>query len=55
LKTSPKAWAFFQSLPPRERRNFVVWIHMAKRPETREKRIRESICLLTAGRKLGLK
>jgi uncharacterized protein YdeI (YjbR/CyaY-like superfamily) len=32
-----------------------VWIHTAKRPETREKRIRESIELLAAGKKLGLK
>ena len=55
LATHAKAWAFFRGLPPRERRNFVVWIHMAKRPETRERRIRESIALLAAGKKLGLK
>lgn len=53
--THAKAWAFFQGLPPRERRNFVVWIHTAKRLETRERRIRESIALLAAGKKLGLK
>jgi uncharacterized protein YdeI (YjbR/CyaY-like superfamily) len=51
----PDAWTFFQKLPRRERRNFVVWIHIAKRPETRERRIRESIARLVAGRKLGLK
>jgi len=55
FKRSAKAWAGFQKLPPRERRNFVVWIHMAKRPETRERRIRESIALLAAGKRLGLK
>jgi uncharacterized protein YdeI (YjbR/CyaY-like superfamily) len=55
LKTNAKAWTFFQSLAPTYRRHFVVWIHMAKRPETREKRIRESIRLLAAGKKLGLK
>jgi uncharacterized protein YdeI (YjbR/CyaY-like superfamily) len=55
LATNAKARAFFRGLPPRERRNFVVWIHMAKRPETRERRIRESIALLAAGKKLGLK
>jgi uncharacterized protein YdeI (YjbR/CyaY-like superfamily) len=32
-----------------------VWIHTAKRAETRERRIRESIALLAAGKKLGLK
>ena len=55
IKSSPEAWSFFLTLPRRERRNFVVWIHIAKRPETRERRIRESIALLAAGRKLGLK
>lgn len=55
LKTNPKAWEFFRGLAPTYRRNFVVWIHMAKRPETRERRIRESIALLAAGKKLGLK
>ena len=55
IKADAKAWSFFQELPRREHRNFVVWIHMAKRPETRARRIRESIALLAAGRKLGLK
>lgn len=50
-----RAWKFFQDLAPSHRRYFVVWIHTAKRPETREKRIRESIRLLAAGKKLGLK
>jgi uncharacterized protein YdeI (YjbR/CyaY-like superfamily) len=55
FKANPKAWQHFQALAPTYRRHFVVWIHMAKRPETREKRIRESIALLAAGKKLGLK
>ena len=55
FKTNATAWKFFQSLSPRNRRDFVVWIHIAKRPETRERRIRESIELLAAGKKLGLK
>jgi uncharacterized protein YdeI (YjbR/CyaY-like superfamily) len=55
LKADVKAWAFFRELAPTYRRNFVVWIHTAKRPETRERRIRESIRLLAAGKKLGLK
>jgi uncharacterized protein YdeI (YjbR/CyaY-like superfamily) len=50
-----RAWEFFQELAPTQRRYFVVWIHTAKRPETREKRIRESIELLAARKKLGLK
>jgi uncharacterized protein YdeI (YjbR/CyaY-like superfamily) len=55
LKANSKAWKFFQELAPSYRRHFVVWIHIAKRPETRARRIRESISLLAAGKKLGLK
>jgi uncharacterized protein YdeI (YjbR/CyaY-like superfamily) len=55
IRSNADAWNFFQTLTPRERRNFVVWIHTAKRPETRARRIGESITLLSAGKKLGLK
>jgi uncharacterized protein YdeI (YjbR/CyaY-like superfamily) len=55
LKAHPKAWDSFRSLAPTHRRNFVVWIHTAKRAATREARIRESIRLLATGKKLGLK
>jgi uncharacterized protein YdeI (YjbR/CyaY-like superfamily) len=55
LRANPKAWRFFQELAPTYRRHFVGWIHTAKRPETREKRLRESIALLAVREKLGLK
>src|SRR5262245_59358483 len=55
FKGDVKAWTFFQQLAPTHRRDFVVWIHIAKRTETRDRRIRESIRLLAAGKKLGLK
>jgi uncharacterized protein YdeI (YjbR/CyaY-like superfamily) len=55
LKANPDAWRFFQKLAPGCRRQFVGWIHLARRPETRERRIRESLAMLTAGKKLGLK
>ena len=55
LRANANAWAFFRKLPSRERRNVVVWIHTAKQQETRERRIRESIDLLAAGKRLGLK
>jgi|SRR5215471_6592477 len=55
LKANLSAWQHFQALSPTHRRDYVVWIHTAKRLETREKRIRESIELLSAGKKLGLK
>jgi uncharacterized protein YdeI (YjbR/CyaY-like superfamily) len=55
VRANPRAWKFFQELAPTYRRDFVVWIHIAKRPDTRARRIRESIALLAAGKKLGLK
>jgi uncharacterized protein YdeI (YjbR/CyaY-like superfamily) len=55
LKGNPGAWRFFRELAPTYRRHFVAWIHTAKRPDTRERRIREAITLLAAGKKLGLK
>ena len=55
LKAHSTAWNFFRELAPTYRRDFVVWIHTAKRAETRAKRIRESIALLAAGKKVGLK
>jgi uncharacterized protein YdeI (YjbR/CyaY-like superfamily) len=55
FKADAATWKFFQELSPRNRRDFVVWIHTAKRPDTRERRIRESLALLAAGKKLGLK
>ena len=55
FRRDPNAWKFFQTLAPGYRKYFVAWIHTAKRPETREKRIRESVALLAAGKKLGLK
>ncbi len=55
LRAKPQAWRFFQKLAPSYRRHFVAWIHTTKRSETRDKRIRESVSLLVAGEKLGLK
>jgi uncharacterized protein YdeI (YjbR/CyaY-like superfamily) len=55
FKAQPETWQFFQSLSARNRRDFIVWIHTAKRPETRAARIRASVELLSAGKKLGLK
>jgi uncharacterized protein YdeI (YjbR/CyaY-like superfamily) len=55
FKADAIAWQNFRSLARTHRRDFIVWIHTAKRPETRERRIREAIDLLAAGRKLGLR
>jgi len=55
LKANPEAWRFFRELAPTYRRDFIVWIHTAKQPRTRERRLRESVDLLAAGKRLGLK
>lgn len=55
LKTDPKAWQNFQQLAPSYRRHYIGWIDSAKRPETKEKRFKEALELLAAGKKLGLK
>jgi uncharacterized protein YdeI (YjbR/CyaY-like superfamily) len=55
FKENLKAWTVFNRLAPSHRREYVRWIHSAKRPETRERRVRASIELLLSGQKLGLK
>ena len=55
VKANRRAWKHFQALARTYRRDLVVWIHTAKRPETRQRRIRESLELLSAGKKLGLR
>jgi uncharacterized protein YdeI (YjbR/CyaY-like superfamily) len=55
LKTNPRAWAFFEKLALSYRRQCVAWIESAKREETKQKRLREVIELMAAGKKLGLK
>jgi uncharacterized protein YdeI (YjbR/CyaY-like superfamily) len=55
LKANPLAWNYFEQLAPSHRRAYIGWIDSAKREETREKRLREAIGMLAAGKKLGLK
>jgi hypothetical protein len=51
LEAEPQARQFFESLATFYRKNFVRWIEEAKRPETRAKRIAESVAALKAGRR----
>jgi len=55
LTRNKKAKEHFDLLAPTYRRHYIGWIITAKRPETRERRIAESIALLEKGEKLGLK
>lgn len=51
FKTHSVAWQFFQAQPPGYRRLVTKWIMMAKRPETREKRLQETIEMSAAHRR----
>lgn len=55
LKKNKKAAAFFASLTPPQQRQFTGWINMAKRAETRRRRVEETLALLTRGEKLGMR
>lgn len=55
LYGNPQARAFFEGLAPSHRKRFVMWVAVAKSPETRRKRARESVALLARGEKLGLR
>lgn len=41
----------FKKLAPSCQREYLVWLTMAKRPETRARRLRETLAALAAGRK----
>ena len=51
LSEAPGARRFFESLPTFYRKNYMRWIHDAKRPETRAKRVAEMVQLLNAGKR----
>ena len=55
LAENPVALELFNKLSPGYRKRYIGWIAAAKRPETRDRRIRESIALLENGQKLGMK
>src|SRR5690349_21907612 len=51
LVAEPEARAFFESVAPFYRNNYIRWIESAKRPETRSGRITEMVKSLKAGKK----
>jgi uncharacterized protein YdeI (YjbR/CyaY-like superfamily) len=55
LAENRKARDFLEGLAPTYRKHFIGWIVTAKRPETRARRLKESLALLANGEKLGLK
>jgi len=55
LKNNPQAEAAFNNLASSHQKQYLGWIVTAKRPETKQKRIAESIKLLSEGKKMGLR
>jgi len=55
LKKNKKAKSNFDKLPLSHKKKFYMWINIAKKEETRERRIKESIQLLGKNKALGLK
>jgi uncharacterized protein YdeI (YjbR/CyaY-like superfamily) len=55
LQRDAVAAKFFESLAPSYQRQFVGWIATAKRPETKQRRLEETIALLRRGEKLGMR
>jgi uncharacterized protein YdeI (YjbR/CyaY-like superfamily) len=55
LKKHPAALRTYKSLTPAHQRRYLGWIESAKRDETKAKRLKEAIRLLTAGKPLELK
>jgi len=55
LAQNKRAKKNFDKLAPSYRKHYIGWIAVAKRIETKRKRIDESIALLEKGEKLGLK
>lgn len=55
LEQNPSAKEGFDHLSPSHQKEYIGWIEVAKRSETRTRRIIESIQLLAKGEKLGLK
>jgi uncharacterized protein YdeI (YjbR/CyaY-like superfamily) len=53
LMTNEKAWKNYCALAPSSKEQYAYWLTSAKRPETREKRLREAIALLN--KKLGMR
>jgi len=55
LKENPAAQKTFDNLSATHQKQYITWIGVAKRDQTRDRRIRESIELLAMGKVLGLR
>jgi Bacteriocin-protection, YdeI or OmpD-Associated/Domain of unknown function (DUF1905) len=51
LRAKPKIKAFFDGLAHTHRREYANWVAEARKPETRQRRIEQTLVLLREGRK----
>jgi uncharacterized protein YdeI (YjbR/CyaY-like superfamily) len=51
LRQDPAAKAFFESLAPSHKRNYIAWIMTAKQKETRLRRLEKAVSLLKRGQR----
>ncbi len=55
IQANPDAQENYANLTPTHQKQYITWIGVAKRVDTKRKRIKESINLLAQGKKLGLR
>lgn len=55
LARNKKAKENFNKIPPSHKKRYYMWINISKKKETRERRIKEAIELLSNKKELGLK
>ena len=53
--TNEKAWMNYCKLAPSSKEMYAYWLTTAKKPETKEKRLKEAIALLEKNKKLGMR
>jgi uncharacterized protein YdeI (YjbR/CyaY-like superfamily) len=53
LQADKTAQQNFEKLAPSHKRQYIYWITEAKRDETRQKRIRETVRMMKAHKRLG--
>lgn len=54
MARDPKAGACFEKMPPSSKKLYAFWVDSAKRPETRARRIAETLARVKAGRRPGI-
>ena len=54
LMINENAWKNYCNLAPSSKEQYAYWLTSAKKPETKEKRLKKAIALLKRNKKLGL-